>query len=53
MESTDVQPDRNKGGLRDYDCGGMTRLAVRVDKGVCKITMEFMTSLMNGALQCR
>ena len=26
--------------------------AFRVDKGVRKPTMEFMTSLMNGALQC-
>ena len=41
------------GRLRGYDFGGMTTLAVRDGKEVRKRTKEFMTSLINGALQRR
>ena len=46
----DLQLD---GRLRGYDFGGMTTLAVRDGKEVRKRTKEFMTSLINGALQRR
>ena len=46
----DLQLD---GRLRGYDFGGMTTLAVRDGKQVRKHTKEFMTSLINGALQRR
>ena len=39
--------------LRGYDFGGMTTLAVRDGKEVRKLTKEFMTSPINGALQRR
>ena len=39
--------------MRGYDFGGMTTLAVRDGKEVRKRTKEFMTSLINGALQRR
>ena len=42
-----------EGRLRGYDFGGMTTLAVRDGKQVRKRTKEFMTSLINGALQRR
>ena len=42
-----------EGRLRGYDFGCMTRLAVRDGKEVRKRTKEFMTSLINGALQRR
>ena len=42
-----------EGRLRGYDFGGMTTLAVRDGKEVRKRTKEFMTSLINGALQRR
>ena len=44
----DLQLD---GRLRGCDFGGMTTLAVRDGKQVRKRTKEFMTSLINGALQ--
>ena len=46
----DLQLD---GRLRGYDFGGMTTLAVWDGKQVRKRTKEFMTSLINGALQRR
>nr|WP_231715813.1 LAGLIDADG family homing endonuclease [Desulfosarcina widdelii] len=42
-----------EGRLRGYDFGGMTTLAVRDGKEIRKRTKEFMTSLINGALQRR
>jgi hypothetical protein len=42
-----------EGRLRGYDFGGMTTLAVRDGKEMRKRTKEFMTSLINGALQRR
>jgi len=42
-----------EGRLHGYDFGGMTTLAVRDGREVRKRTKEFMTSLINGALQRR
>jgi hypothetical protein len=42
-----------EGRLCGYDFGGMTTLAVRDGREVRKRTKEFMTSLINGALQRR
>ena len=42
-----------EGRLRGYDFGGMTLLAVRDGKEMRERTKEFMTSLINGALQRR
>jgi len=42
-----------EGRLRGYDFGGMTTLDVRDDRQVKKRTKEFMTMLINGALQRR